>query len=83
MRWQITQHGWPVGQFLIDVGTFIDGPGFRNPITGEPLPTPLPITARALDQAAYDQLCEWYPEEFWRWLQYDPHTVQPKQPRRW
>jgi hypothetical protein len=78
MRFQITQHGWPVGAHLIDVGTIIEGPGFRNPITGLPLPTPLPINARALDQAAYDQLCEWHSPEWWHRLSYDPHTVRPR-----
>jgi hypothetical protein len=77
MRWQLQSHGWPVGAHLIDVGTIIDGPDFRNPITGLPLPTPLPINARALSQDAYDQMCAWYPHHR-HLLSYDPHTVTPK-----
>jgi hypothetical protein len=78
MRWQLQSHGWPVGAHFIDVGTIIEGPDFRNPITGLPLPIPLPINARALDQEAYDLMCEWVNPEWWHLLSYDPHFVTPK-----
>jgi hypothetical protein len=84
MRWQLEQHGWPVGQHYLEVGTIIEGPDpnkLRNPLTGEVLTPPLPINARALTQDAYDQMCAWYGPEFYHRLRYDPHTVQPKAQR--
>jgi hypothetical protein len=81
MRWQLIEH-WPTdgGAHLIPAGTFIEGPELRSPITGLPLPPPLPINAFwACDQEAYDQLCAWYGPEFYHRLRFDPHNVQPKQ----
>jgi hypothetical protein len=67
MRYQLTQYGWPVGQWLIPVGTIIDA---GNPqtdwdrlaasVVGGP-----PPNAIALDQECYDKMC----------LVYDPNRV--------
>jgi hypothetical protein len=49
---------WPVGQFCIPAETIIDG---ANPLWNNiPLPLPMPLNARCLDQEAYDAMVAWY-----------------------
>jgi hypothetical protein len=75
MRFQLLGH-WPVGQWLVPAGTMITGPDFQWADTGIKLPQPLPINARALDDAAWKQLCAWYPQQI-HMLSYDPTAVEP------
>jgi hypothetical protein len=75
MRWMLVDHGWPVGQWYVPVGTVIDERMLWNGSVA--LPPPMPLNAWACDQEAYDQLCAWYPELLHR-LRYDPHNVRPK-----
>jgi hypothetical protein len=76
MRWQLTQHGWPIngGAHYVPVGTIITDDLMWGD-SGIKFPVPLPINARALNQSAYDQLCKWYPNQL-HLLQFDPHTVK-------
>jgi hypothetical protein len=59
MRWELTAP-WPGPRgILIPAGTIIDGTDPQW--NGEPLPFPLPMEAKALDQAAADALARWHP----------------------
>lgn len=41
---------------------------------------PLPLTAMAMDQDAYDAMCGWYEEHLWHRFRYGPGVV-PRRPR--
>jgi hypothetical protein len=76
MRWQLAQYGWPIngGQHYVPAGTIIDERLMWD-AHNIPLPTPLPINARALDQGAYERMLQWgYPQDL---VQFDPHAVRP------
>jgi hypothetical protein len=77
MRWQLVDHGWPVDQWYVPVGTVIDGNDLRwnGSVV---LPTPLPLNAYALDDEAFEQMRAWYPAQLHHRLRYDPHNVRPK-----
>jgi hypothetical protein len=77
MRWQLVDHGWPVGQHYIEVGTIIDE-RFINPVSGLPLPLPLPLNAWCCDQEALALMRRWYHPDLWHRLRYDPHSVRPR-----
>ena len=84
---------WPCcgGALCVPAGTVIEwqADGERARIAGVPtepqwqgtrLPLPLPLNAKALDQAAYDAMVQWYEpqsDQLSRLLQYGP-GVQPK-----
>jgi hypothetical protein len=58
------QGDWPVGQWCVPAGTFIDG---NDPKwNGIALPLPMPMNAIALDQEAADVLADWYPHHLHR-----------------
>ncbi|MCA1513640.1 hypothetical protein [Bradyrhizobium sp. NBAIM01] len=81
------------GAMVIPVGTMIEyAPGeaaarvVASPweaggqFNGTPVPIPLPLNAKALDQAAYDQMVAWYTpisDQLLRQLQYTP-GIQPR-----
>jgi hypothetical protein len=62
MKFQLRQHGWPIGQHLIPEGTIIDtdaGDQWSRLAVGlNP-----PINAQPLDQATYDAMKAIYPAE--------------------
>jgi hypothetical protein len=77
MMFQLTRD-WPTrgGALTVPAGTFIDG---NNPQwRGTPLPSQMPIDAKALDQDAYNALLRWYSGLSYR-LIYGP-DVQPVGP---
>jgi hypothetical protein len=78
MRWQLVDHGWPVGQWVVPVGTVIDGPDPRWVETGLALPLPLPLNAWCCDQDALDLMRQWYHPHLWHLIRFDPHSVKPK-----
>jgi hypothetical protein len=93
MRWQLRGGDWPVGPMLIPAGSVIsdDGDPAAIPLAG--VPTPLPITAVALDDDAGHQMCLWYEETNsiggWHALHFH-HTVdrekvmaQARHKKRW
>jgi len=59
MRWMIGGQGWPIagGARLIPAGTLVGDGG----IPLAELPSPMPMDAVSLDDAAYAQMREWYP----------------------
>jgi hypothetical protein len=70
---------WPAtGNLCVPAGTEIDG---HDPKwCGVPLPLPMPLNAKAMDQEAYDALVDWYyptNDQVLRLLHYAP-GVQPK-----
>ncbi|UGY27310.1 hypothetical protein HU675_0011420 [Bradyrhizobium septentrionale] len=82
---------WPCngGALLVPADTVIewDSDPERARIAGVPtepqwngtrLPLPMPINAKCMDQAAYDQMVAWYSGELVRRLQYDLTNVKPQ-----
>jgi hypothetical protein len=66
---------WPAtGSLTVPAGTIIDGddPQWR----GIPLPSMMPINAKALDQSAYEALADWYHHSLHR-LHYS-NDVKPR-----
>ena len=61
MKYQLTMHGWPIGQFLIPVGTVIDIPA-KDGDDWSALATDMvpPINAQALDAQAWNALVRAY-----------------------
>ena len=68
MKWQLAETGWPVGSYLVPVGSVIEAVDHDGGITpqwnGIPLRTPLPINAVPLDEVAAQRTIGWYPD--WR-----------------
>jgi hypothetical protein len=69
LRYQITQHGWPVSDRLIPNGTIIDDVAgqddFSKLVRAKGLSPPL--NAQPLDQAAWAAMKSVYPEHV-RWI---------------
>jgi hypothetical protein len=66
---------WPVtGQHIIPANTVIDESMQWN---GIPIPWPLPLNAKALDQEALNALACWHGEELFHLLQYTPGLCLP------
>ncbi len=70
---------WAAGQLFVPAGTIIDG---NDPMwNGNPLPLPMPLNAKALDQDAYDAMVAWYTphliDNFLHLLHY-ARGIQPK-----
>lgn len=68
MRFSMTSD-WPVngGALIVPVGTVLEA-NLANPdfqYNGTKLPETMPLTAMALDQDAYDAMCDWYPQHQW------------------
>lgn len=67
---------WPISNpsTCVPAGTLIDGndPNWN----GTPLPIPLPMNAKALDQDAADALGRWYPHHFH--LLHTANGIKPK-----
>ena len=60
MRFQLTNHGWPIrgGAVLIPTGTVLDRADWKY--AGWDLPWPPPVNAIALDQEGYDEMLKHY-----------------------
>jgi hypothetical protein len=58
-RYQLTQHGWSVGQYLIPTGTILDSADWKW--NGIALPWPPPVSAAVMDQEAFDEMLKFYP----------------------
>lgn len=77
MRWQLLGD-WPVSQFVIPSGTIIDLDVSKE-WNGTIIPLPMPLNAKCLDQAAYEQMVAWYEpltDDFLHLLQY-ARGIQP------
>jgi hypothetical protein len=79
MKWQLLGP-WPIGagSEIVPAGTIIelraDGSAPTSP-HGNRIPLPLPLNARCLDQAAYDQMIAWYTpllDDFAHLIHYSP-----------
>jgi hypothetical protein len=93
MRWQLRGGDWPVGPMLIPAGSVIsdDGDPAAIPLAG--VPTPLPITAVALDDDAALAMAMAYNEEDtiggWHQLHFAPGIdreailAQARHKKRW
>jgi hypothetical protein len=66
-NWHCGSAGGTQIDLTVPAGAQIDG---TNPLwRGTPLPTPLPISAQPLDEAALDAMKAWYPgPEQQRWF---------------
>jgi hypothetical protein len=67
MKYQLSVHGWPIGDRLIPLGTVIDlpaksGDDWSRLVEGRPMP----LNAQALDAEAWDALVATYPEQLFR-----------------
>ena len=85
---------WPVsgGAMVVPAGTTIEydpdpeaarlaGIGTAPMYLGTVLPLPMPLNAKAMDQAAFDQMVAWYEpisDQLIRTLQYDRSNVKPQ-----
>jgi hypothetical protein len=68
--YQLTQHGWPVGQWLIPTGTIIDDVNAKGPWSAlvKSLRLPIPLNAMPLDRETWLEMKRQYPEHVHRIL---------------
>jgi len=60
MKYQLRDHGWPIGQFCIPAGTVIDTDASDQWSTLAK-GWPPPLNAQPLDQLTYDRMKKTYP----------------------
>jgi hypothetical protein len=74
MRYQLTQHGWPISDRLIPVGTVIDDVAgqddFSKLVRARGLSPP--INAQPLDQATYNSMKQFHGPDMVRWIRTVP-----------
>jgi len=64
MKFQLCNHGWPVGQYLIPVGTVINiPPSVGDDWSRMAVGKTIPPNAQCLDREAYDAFVKVYGEK--------------------